>query len=97
MKSYNNTYKIIFFIGSLIIFFLYITTSNIEATIIYDRTNTINIRVSSGDTLWSIASRHHDNKSDIREFIHKIKYINKLDHSCTLYPGQNIMIPIYNK
>lgn len=48
--------------------------------------------VRDGETLWQIA-KSHNNESDIREFIHQIKKLNKLEHSL-IYPGQKIMIPI---
>lgn len=52
------------------------------------------VSVHSGDTVWSIASRYTNNKSDIRDFIYTIRKINSLDKNAEIYPGQVLKIPI---
>lgn len=49
------------------------------------------VTVGSGDTLWSIASRHKDG-NDIGYLIFAIKDRNDLD-SVDIHPGQKIIIP----
>jgi LysM repeat protein len=49
--------------------------------------------VYPGDTLWSIASEHNENNSDIRKIIHKIRIANNLD-SAIIMPGQELVIPL---
>lgn len=49
--------------------------------------------VHQGDTLWSIAASTHP-EGDIREIIYMIRQKN--DISPNIYPGQEILIPIYN-
>lgn len=51
------------------------------------------IIVYPGDTLWSIAAEHNDNKSDIRKLIYKIRTANNLE-SAIIMPGQELVIPI---
>ena len=48
--------------------------------------------VSDGDTLWEIADRFTDESEDVREVIHEIRKINKLD-SAEIHPGDIIVIP----
>lgn len=53
------------------------------------------IEINSGDSLWSILNSHYGKKHDIREIIHQVKKINKLDN-VILQPGQKIKIPELN-
>ncbi|MDQ6418101.1 LysM peptidoglycan-binding domain-containing protein [Paenibacillus sp. LHD-117] len=50
------------------------------------------ITVGSGDTLWTIASRHQDG-SDIGYLVYAIKNRNGLE-SATIFPGQKLIIPV---
>lgn len=55
------------------------------------------IYVSSGDTLWTIASCEQENNSyyedkDIRDIIHEIKKLNNIDNNETLSVGQKLTI-----
>lgn len=47
--------------------------------------------VREGETLWKIAQKLNGD-GDIREFIHQIKKLNKLEHS-VIYPGQRLIVP----
>jgi Tfp pilus assembly protein FimV len=48
--------------------------------------------VRPGDTLWSIASAHTSNASDVQETIDRITESNHLQVA-TLQPGQHLRIP----
>lgn len=50
------------------------------------------IKVTEGDTLWSIASDYDDNK-DIRQLIHEISEANNI-HSAEIFPGDVIKVPL---
>ena len=50
------------------------------------------ITVESGDTLWTIAEKYSDDKTDIRQFIYDISKINDLESSKILV-GQKLLIP----
>ena len=47
--------------------------------------------VSTGDTLWSIASEHKKSGQDVREYIYELRQLNNLD-DCIIYPGQVLKI-----
>lgn len=47
--------------------------------------------VSTGETLWSIASENKKDGQDVREYIYELRKINDLD-DCLIYPGQVIRI-----
>lgn len=53
------------------------------------------IKIKSGDTLWTIATRYADEDTDIRKFIYQIIQINDIDGS-EISPGHEIIIPILN-
>ncbi len=73
----------------LLINILNISFSNAEKPTV----NYVNIQVSSGDTVWSIASRYASDKEDIRELVYTIKTINDLNHSASIYAGQTLKVP----
>jgi LysM repeat protein len=50
------------------------------------------IKVSEGDTLWSIASDYTDNK-EIREVIYEISKTNNIQDA-SIHPGDIIKIPL---
>lgn len=55
------------------------------------------IYVSSGDTLWNIATEEQENNSyyedeDIRDIIYEIKKLNNLDNNSNLIAGQKLVI-----
>jgi len=54
----------------------------------------VNETVKRGDTLWAIAERHCDDKTNIQMFIHQISGLNNLDNNASLTPGQELRIPI---
>ena len=55
------------------------------------------IYVSSGDTLWTIATEEQENNSyyedkDVRDIIYEIKKLNNLDNNSNLIAGQKLVI-----
>lgn len=50
------------------------------------------IKVTKGDTLWSIASDYAVNK-EIRQVIYEISEANNIDNAL-IYPGDIIMVPL---
>ena len=50
------------------------------------------VTVHPGDTLWSIASTHTSDNSDVQETIDRITEANHL-HASDLEPGQKLRIP----
>lgn len=55
------------------------------------------VKVSSGDTVWSIAARNTGEKDDIRNIVVAIKKANALDNHVQIYPGQVLKVPVRNK
>lgn len=49
------------------------------------------ITVSTGDTLWSIASEYKKDGQDVREYIYELRKLNNLEN-CTIYPKQKLKI-----
>ena len=47
--------------------------------------------VSTGETLWSIASENKKDGQDVREYIYELRKLNELD-DCMIYPNQVIKI-----
>jgi len=68
---------------------LFISASNAENS----PENYVNIQVRTGDTVWTIASRHASDKEDIRELVYAIKTINGLNNNALIYTGQTLKIP----
>ena len=53
----------------------------------------VTVIVDSGDTLWDICAPYVPDNMDIRDFIAKVKYVNKLPSS-NLEIGTELVIPI---
>lgn len=49
--------------------------------------------VTSGDTLWEIASDHNYYNEDVRQVVYNIKKLNQMNTS-DIYPGQVLIIPV---
>lgn len=80
---------------SIILFMILVSLNNISLS--HGELQFMDIYVSSGETLWSIASSQlssnaYYNNKDIREIIKDIKAINELDSS-VLQIGQKLVIP----
>lgn len=48
--------------------------------------------VSSGDTLWDIASRYRRPGEDVRDIVDRIREANNLGTG-HIYPGQGLLVP----
>ena len=84
---------IIIIIGLVVSISLYLTNNSYSNGEIKEKS----IYVSSGDTLWSIASYEKENNSyyenkDIREIIYDIKQINNLQSVSNLKVGQKLKL-----
>ena len=53
----------------------------------------VKVYIEPGDTLWSIAQSYLPSKTDIRDFIHSIKKVNKLDSSL-IRVGDFLFVPV---
>ncbi|MGE5474625.1 MAG: LysM peptidoglycan-binding domain-containing protein [Ignavibacteriales bacterium] len=76
----------------LIFFFAVIFMQN-KFLYSYDYPKTQCVIVQDGDSLWSIAQKHKVKYDDTRDFVERIKEINKLDGS-QLTKGQELMVPV---
>ena len=85
----------IFFTMVVLIILLVITSLWIKGKAM-EPVSTINIEVSQGETLWSIAKEYLPENRDIRDFILEIKSINDLNDA-GIQAGQYITIPVYDR
>ena len=95
MKHKQNVifFKVLFvFISCIISFFIALCIFS-SHTYTYNQPQYEKYIVSSGDTLWSIASQYCPEKKDKRIFIKTLKKLNNLTSS-TIYPGNEIKIPV---
>lgn len=87
-------YRMILIVIGIISFIIFVfSTSSFSGGEIEEKV----IYISSGDTLWSIASEEKENNlyyknKDIRDIILDIKKINGLDNNTTLSVGQKIVL-----
>lgn len=49
--------------------------------------------VEKGDTLWDIAKEHAPRNMDVRDYIYRLRKINDMHASATIYPGQELALP----
>ena len=97
MKTYRikNRFKFNLFIVLTII--LFTMTANFALGMNTADSSTIpqymELEVSSGDTLWSIADRYMSDESDIRKSIYELGKINGISAS-ELHAGMTILVPI---
>jgi len=54
----------------------------------------IQVEIEEGDTLWNIAERTLPPRTDIRDYIRRIRKTNGLE-SCNIRVGQKLLIPVY--
>lgn len=61
-----------------------------------DKTEYVEVQVSPGDTVWTIAKTHRSEKQDIRELVYMINKVNNIENNI-IYSGQVLKVPInYN-
>ena len=91
MRHLKITNKIRFTVSlSIILGILFFIFSIITSkTFSYQKPEYMEIAVSQGDTLWSIAGSFEGN---IRENIYLIQKINKMEN-CDIYVGQKLLVP----
>ena len=53
---------------------------------------TVDYRVRSGDTLWTIAEEVAPDNNDVRGVISEIRHLNELDSSMII-PGETLLVP----
>ncbi len=58
-----------------------------------DGVESVTLTVSSGDTLWDLCEPYKPENMDIRNFVAKVRYVNKLKTS-DLQIGQEVTIPL---
>jgi LysM repeat protein len=80
----------------LLVVIMCVSVANVFAN---DKTDTNNgqyilVSVSSGDSVWNIATRYNNDKKDIRELIYFIRKINGLNNNAEIHPGQILKIPV---
>lgn len=59
-----------------------------------DHTDSIEVVVKPGDTLWQIANQYYDDRFDTRLVIAHIKAHNNLTESI-IHPGETLQLPRY--
>ena len=64
-----------------------------NASMATERATLKSVIVKENDTLWDIASKEVNNKTDIRKYIYEIKKLNQITDSGTLVPGRTIRLP----
>lgn len=65
----------------------------VNASMATERATLKSVIVKENDTLWDIASKEVNNKTDIRKYIYEIKKLNQITDSGTLVPGSTIRLP----
>lgn len=91
MKHLRIKNRIRFTFSMIIIFLIIFSIFNAitSKAFSYQKPEYIEITVSCGDTLWSIAKNLDGN---INENIYNIQKINKMEN-CNIYEGQKLLIP----
>lgn len=72
----------------------FIFVSSLSGWVLADSgVDSVTVIVDSGDTLWEICEPYAPENMDIRDFIAKVKYVNKLPSS-NLEIGTELVIPL---
>lgn len=87
-----NKIRLAIFISILLIIISPVILLAIDKPAIDKDQSFMKIYVEPGDTLWGIAQVNLPPKTDIRQFIHRIKVINQLDTSF-IKVGDLILVP----
>ena len=53
------------------------------------------VEVSKGDTIWSIASEYSNENITTKQYVDCIIEFNNMKN-CNIYPGENIVVPVYD-
>lgn len=81
---------------SLVFAILAATPLAISRAFVNTTTTYETVYVKPGDTVWQIAANYATPKDDVREIMFEIRRINKLDSNASVYPGQNLKVPVKN-
>lgn len=81
-----------FVISMIIIFIIIVSLISMIANKVFSATQEdyMSIKISTGDTLWSIAKKYDGN---INENIYLLKQLNNLSTSA-IYVGQELIVPV---
>lgn len=79
-------------ISTLVLVLVLLLASAVQATSAGELRATVDYRVRSGDTLWTIAEEHGPGGHDVRDVIAVIRSINDVEGSL-IFPGQVLQIP----
>ena len=79
---------VILFVTTFANFALGLNTANSATYVEYTE-----VKVMSGDTLWSIASTYMDDNSDIRRSVYELCQINDINAS-QLQAGMTLLVPV---
>lgn len=90
-KKFNRFLLIALFFTSLS---SYLILSLFNSNIVLGKSDPVYLTVQEGDTIWEIASYLPGTK-DIREKVHDIYRLNKLNQSSNIFQGQRLKLPIY--
>jgi len=97
MKKYRIVNKFRFTVSMVIMSLLIISAFNLAFGLLdvkgLEATEFVEVRVTSGDTLWAIATEHNTGGKDVREIVYLISEINDLDGN-TIYPGDLLKVPV---
>ena len=81
-------------IMGLILVSLFTVLSNfMSVSYAKEELTTVEYRISSGESLWSVADRYYEGKGDIRDMIVLMKQLNNLQGD-KLMPGMILEIPL---
>ena len=80
-------------ISTLVLVLVLLLASAVQATGEGGERVTVDYRVRSGDTLWSIAEAHGPRGHDVRDVIAVIRSVNDVEGSL-IHPGQVLRIPV---
>lgn len=93
LQQLKKQRRIAFFIVIAVALVITNITGKISGTDKTAAQDGIEIVVTNGDTLWTIASEYKPAGKDLRKFIHEISEINRIENA-TIFCGQTLTIPV---
>lgn len=94
MRQTTAPSRVIVIISTIVVALLLLLVSSVNATDAssLDDFDTVEVKVRSGDSLWSIAEVHTPPGHDVRVTVDAIKTMNRIDGS-VIRPGQRLDVP----
>lgn len=89
LKNRRRFFSLLALLGFIIVLLSSVISAGASTT---PETQTALLVVSSGDTLWDIATEYCT-KGDIRNYIADVMRINQLEDG-TIYSGQSLLLPV---